>query len=76
MRNNGNSKEPRTALLIRCTEEEAEAIREAASLQRRTVSGFVLQAVMNRIAIQRRLEAAVRKPLSDSRSRPSASESV
>ncbi len=74
MRKNGNSKEPRTALLIRCTEEEAKAIREAASLQRRTVSAFVLHAVMNRIAINQRLQAAVRTPLSDSQSRPYASE--
>ncbi len=52
-------KERRTALLIRCTEGEVNAIREAAGLQRRTVSAFVLQAVMNRISIQQRLEAAV-----------------
>ncbi len=62
---NRNGEEPRTALLIRCTEQEAKAIREAASLQRRTVSGFVLLAVMNRISIQRRLEAAVPKPQSE-----------
>jgi uncharacterized protein (DUF1778 family) len=44
--NNGN----RTALLIRCTAEEAELIREAAERERRTLSGFVLHAVMGRIA--------------------------
>jgi uncharacterized protein (DUF1778 family) len=48
-----NGKETRTALLIRCTEEEAQAIREAAKQQRRTVSAFVLRAVMNRVLIQR-----------------------
>lgn len=40
----------RTALLIRCSREEAETIRAAAQAERRTVSGFVLHAVMNRIA--------------------------
>lgn len=58
---NRNREEPRTTLLIRCTEEEAKAIREAAGLQRRTVSAFVLHVVMNRISIHRRLEAAVPK---------------
>ena len=58
MKKNGN--EPRTALLIRCTQEEAEAIREAAKLQRRTLSAFVLHAVMNRISVQQRLGTAVR----------------
>ena len=48
-----NSKETRTALLIRCTEEEAQAIRETAKQQRRTVSAFVMGAVMNRVSIQR-----------------------
>lgn len=40
----------RTALLIRCSREEAEMIRDAAKHERRTVSGYVLHAVMNRIA--------------------------
>lgn len=40
----------RTALLIRCSREEAEMIRVAAKHERRTVSGYVLRAVMNRIA--------------------------
>jgi hypothetical protein len=46
-------KESRTALLIRCTEEEANTIREAAKQRRRTVSGFVLHAVISRISVQR-----------------------
>ena len=37
---------PRTALLLRCTREEAETIRAAAALERRTLSGFILNAVM------------------------------
>lgn len=40
----------RTALLIRCTAQEAEAIRTAARRERRSISGFVLNAVMNRMA--------------------------
>jgi len=53
MTGKGNGKEPRTALLIRCSEEEAEAIRETAKQQRRTVSSFVIGAVMNRVSILR-----------------------
>ena len=55
-----NSKETRTALLIRCTEEEAQAIRETAKQQRRTVSAFVMGAVMNRVSIQRASGAVLR----------------
>ncbi|HVP51778.1 MAG TPA: DUF1778 domain-containing protein [Terriglobales bacterium] len=43
------------ALFVRCTEEEAERIRRTAKAERRTVSGFVLNAVFNRIAIRERL---------------------
>jgi uncharacterized protein (DUF1778 family) len=46
----------RTALLVRCSEEEAIAIRDAARRERRTISGFILNAVLNRIANQKRLE--------------------
>ena len=42
----------RSALLIRCTAQEAEAIRKAAKRERRSISGFVLNAVMNRLANQ------------------------
>jgi uncharacterized protein (DUF1778 family) len=48
----------RTALLIRCSREEAEKIRQAAKRERRTVSGFVLYAVMNRIANLEKIAAA------------------
>ena len=50
----------RTALLVRCSEQEAEAIREAARRERRTISGFILNAVLNRIANQKRIEQAWR----------------
>ena len=42
----------RTALLIRCTQQEADAIRAAARAERRTLSGFVLNALMERIPKQ------------------------
>lgn len=51
----------RTALLVRCSQEEAAMIREAAKHERRTISGFILNAVLNRIAHQRNLEQAWRK---------------
>ena len=53
-----NGKEARSAVLIRCTVKEAEAIRKAAKLERRTVSSYVLRAVMNRMNVQRRVELA------------------
>jgi 3-deoxy-D-arabino-heptulosonate 7-phosphate (DAHP) synthase class II len=63
-----NGKESRSALLIRCTEEEANAIREAAKQQRRTVSAFVIRALMNRVSVQR-VAGTVQKPRSDSQAR-------
>lgn len=43
----------RAALLVRCSSEEAEIIRKAAQQERRTISGYILHAVMQRIAFQR-----------------------
>ena len=54
--------ENRTALLIRCSEEEAEQIRKAAQEERRTVSGFILNAVIQRIGIQQRVRERLGKP--------------
>ena len=45
----------KAALFVRCTEEEAEKIRRTAKAERRTVSGVVLNAVFNRIAMRERL---------------------
>ena len=45
----------RTALLIHCSQEEADRIREAAKRERRTISGFVMNAVMSRFEIESRL---------------------
>jgi len=54
----------RTALLIYCTREEAEQIKVAAKRERRTITGFVLNAVMSRMAVMRtvraKMEAQVR----------------
>jgi uncharacterized protein (DUF1778 family) len=51
----------RTALLVRCSEEEAKSIREAARRERRTISGIILNAVLNRIANQKKLEQTWQK---------------
>ncbi len=45
----------RTALLIRCSVEEAEAVRAAARRQYRTLSGYVMHALNNRLEIEARL---------------------
>jgi hypothetical protein len=45
----------KTALLIYCTFEEAEQIKLAAKRERRTISGFVMNAVMARFAVEGRL---------------------
>ena len=48
----------RTALLLRCTQEEATAIRWAANRERRTISGFVLNAIEARIQSHKKLVAS------------------
>ncbi len=42
--------EKRTALLIRCSEEESELIRTAAQSEHCTISGFILNVVAHRLA--------------------------
>ncbi len=42
-------------LLLRCTEVEAEEIRHAARQEHRTLSGYVLNAVLNRIEAREKL---------------------
>ena len=49
----------KTAILIRCTPEEADLIRHAAASERRTLSGFVLNTVMNRIKVRSQMGAPV-----------------
>ncbi len=43
------------AIFLRCTEEEAERIRRAANAERRTVSGFIVNAVLTRIEARQKL---------------------
>ena len=45
----------KTALLIYCTRGEAEQIKHAAKRERRTISGYVMNAVMTRFAVEGRL---------------------
>jgi hypothetical protein len=52
----------RTTLLINCSVEEAEQIRAAAKRQDRTISALVLRAVMNRIRVERALDAKANEP--------------
>ena len=52
----------RAALFVRCTEEEAERIRKAARGERRTVSGYILNAVFNRIEMRDRLMTGAHEP--------------
>ena len=49
----------RTALLIRCSVEEAQQIRSAARREHRTLSGYVLYSLQQKLQI----EAAVQKRL-------------
>jgi len=46
----------RTVLLVCCTQEEAARIKAAAQRERRSISGFVLNAVMTRFALEGRLQ--------------------
>lgn len=47
----------KAAILLRCTSEEAAMIRRAAAFERRTLSGFILNAVMNRLRARAELAA-------------------
>lgn len=44
---NANSQEKRAVILIRCSGKEAEGIRQAATQERRTISGYVLQRIFS-----------------------------
>ena len=52
MHSQHQSEEERTALLVRCTIREAGLIRGAAKVERRTISGYILNAVLQRIAVR------------------------
>jgi uncharacterized protein (DUF1778 family) len=47
----------RTTLLINLSVEQAAQIRTAAKRQDRTISAYVLRAVMNRVALEQRMAA-------------------
>lgn len=49
----------RTALLIRCSKQHAATIRKQARLERRTISGYVLNVVMRQVAFEEILVARV-----------------
>jgi uncharacterized protein (DUF1778 family) len=55
----------KAALLVRCSKEEAEAIREAAQREHRTISAFILHALLGRIGNQRRFEAVAKAKAED-----------
>lgn len=52
---------PRTALIIRCTPEEAERIRAAAKRERRTISAFVVNAITEWMRTQEPQKSEVRR---------------
>jgi len=43
-------------LLVCCTRDEAERIKTAAKRERRSISGFVMNAVMTRFALEGRIQ--------------------
>ncbi len=44
--------EKRAAIYVRCSPEEAEKIRKAAHAERRTISGYILNAALGRIQMR------------------------
>lgn len=54
----------RTALLVRCTVEEAEQIRQAAKAERRTISGYILNGILQRIAVRDKAQKQFRETFS------------
>ena len=47
----------RAAIYVRCTPEEAEKIRKAARAERRTISGYILNAALGRLELRQKLLA-------------------
>jgi hypothetical protein len=46
----------RAALTIRCSEEDAAIIRKLANRERRSISGYVLNCILNRVSTYRQLQ--------------------
>jgi len=59
----------RTALLIRCSEAEATVIRDQAGVERRTISGYVLEIVMRTLDLEDILLIRRARPSRQKRSR-------
>jgi predicted transcriptional regulator len=55
----------RTTLLINLSVEEAQRIREAARKQDRTISAYVVRALMNRIRVENEVQKQQRQPFFD-----------
>jgi hypothetical protein len=55
----------KAAILIYCTQEEREQIRLAAKQERRTISGFVMNAVMTTLTVEGRLREGMQKAIAD-----------
>jgi len=53
----------RDALLVRCSKQESKLIRETAKLERRTLSGFVLRAVLNHIESRQHVQKELQERL-------------
>jgi uncharacterized protein (DUF1778 family) len=51
----------RTALLLRCSVQEAQQIRAAARMERRTVSGFILHCIENKLRIRTVVEERIKR---------------
>lgn len=51
----------RVALTIRCSAKEAEAVKKMASRERRSISAFVMNSLLNRIATHRQIEERLSK---------------
>ena len=69
---NPNRVKNQIGLSFRCSEYEAVRIREAAARERRTVSSFVLNAVMNRVTAQQGVFMPSAKSSDLSRRRPNS----
>ncbi|HKU21542.1 MAG TPA: DUF1778 domain-containing protein [Terriglobales bacterium] len=63
-----HSEGKRTALLVRCSAEEAELIRQAAKAERRTISGYILNGILQRIAVQSKTKKHLDETFGNSRS--------
>jgi uncharacterized protein (DUF1778 family) len=49
----------RASIYVRCTPEEADKIRQAARAERRTISGYILNAALSRIELRNRMRREI-----------------